>query len=213
MRGERASVAPPRPAQRSDANLGATSTGDAPPEGATRAPDSLVPVRFTDLLDERVAEAKQTKSGSPRAKIRVLGAFVAGALVMLVVEALVTRAGRAQAPPTTVASRPAVAASPPPLVVAVQSPSPAVAIEPRSSAEPQPNTTPEPEQSATVPEPAQSAAPSEQPAEAAPSASAVTAEHGEEPVVHRHKRARHSADMPAYEPPTAEFPDYARDRK
>jgi hypothetical protein len=189
---------PPPPSLRAP-RASAPSNGAAPDEPSlTKAPDSLVPVRFTDLLHEESAKAVVVKHASPRAKFPVLGAFIAGAIVVLALQ-MRTRHGRTTPPP--LAQPPALAPEKARDVrVEAPKPSPAPVIAPAASIAAV--APPAPAPSGTV-ESVPAAAP--EPPASAKVATAIEDANSAQPVRPRRKRARSSSSD--YEIPTAEFPD------
>lgn len=208
---------PPRPPPQRGASAshppGAVATDELPPGSSTRAPDSLIPVRFTDLLDERSGDAEPARHGSLRAGIPVLGAFVGGAVVMLALQIVSTRANRAEAThPAPLAQPPAAAKmreelpKPPPAPTAASSRS-QFALATDTAADKSltalPAASAEHAEPATTAEPAQPAATPELAASAALSNSVEDSQRKQQPARPRRKRVR----SPKHEPPTAEFPD------
>jgi len=159
-------------------------------------PDSLIPVRLTDLIDEAPGDAVPAMRGSRRNATRVLGALVGGAVLALAALAVFTRTGTKSAaepsplvrPPSAAAiARPDPPEEPAPSITSAElAPVPSIApmedAKPATAAEPLPSETEQPP-SVSLDESAEKPSPPP-----------------------RRKRKRSSA--PGYEPPTAAFPDY-----
>jgi hypothetical protein len=179
-RGPRASVPPIAP-----------TTEELLVDDSPRPPDSLIPVRFTDVLEELPADPEPPRPGPPRVSIRVLGAFLAGAVVMLAGETVLTRTNR------TPSTRPAQLA-PPPAPVQRQLESPKVLPAPAAPIA-SATATAEPSSPSAASVPPQLAA--QTAASSAPSSPADGPQRT--PPAPRRKRTRSAIDEPA----TAAFPD------
>jgi len=207
---------------------GAAGAAESLPGALLRAPDSLVPVRYTDLLTETSPDAQPGRSRRARAAVPVLAAFVAGAGVVLAVQTSFTRA-EARADTSRAASPTIPRTNESPLPAAVAPPmgrpgTPPVASLPATPAAlaggaPAQIVTSEisvgapkaaqPAAAATPAATASGARPATQPEQPAnaPDPLIAAREHRPEPVAHRRMRTRHPTGPRANEPPTAVFPD------
>lgn len=203
---------PPPPVRRPSARTSDPPNAIAADEMPPRPPDSLIPVRFRDLMDES-PEAARSTSRAPRNTMWILGAFVAGAALVLSAQALFSGARRAaatQAAPLPLPAAPAAphAASPlkPTTSTLAVEPAPLPSAPPSAIA---PAATEVVASAPGVTEPVKEAEPA--PEGASDLAPSVSSEKSSEealpkPAPVRHKRKRASSS-PGYEPPTAEFPD------
>lgn len=177
------------------------------------APDSLIPVRMTDLLSEPSADAESRPSGFRRARIPIVGSFVAGVVVVLALQAVLAPANRGSAASAPRPGEPlrsgAVEPNSRSASIGSQSALGAGApVEEASTVVPPAATgTDEP---ALIGRPA-AIAEHEPPIEvAAPAAAPVSSGSTEDkppehqPAEHRRRRVRPAS---THEPPTAEFPD------
>jgi hypothetical protein len=169
-------------------------------ESPATAPDSLVPVRFVDLIEEKTEGVSPAPNRSRRNAVRVISAFVAGAALVLSIQAVLTRTGSVPNRQVHPEVRPVVATA-----RAVSVPEPVVNVTP---------SEPVPVPSIVTNDIAQSGTPTErvQPAtaaEPAPTASSDVSEDSPPKPTIRRKRKRPSSAS-GYEPPTAQFPDYGK---